>query len=160
MRTRARGSSWSGPARSLPRALAACGLLLTLAGCSVGPLRIERGADAAEHLEFLAGALASEPAQREQLWQAAQREPPGARAALRQALLRTIAGHGGYDPIAAESELRGLLAQSPPADVAAVARARLEDLRVANACRNEVESLKRRLSKVADIEKRLDQERR
>lgn len=160
MRTRVRGSSWSGPARSRLRAGGLALLLLALAGCSVGPLRIERGPDAAEHLEFLARALASEPSQREQLWQEAQREPPGPRAGLRHALLRTVAGHSGYDPASAESELQGLLAQSPPADVAVVARARLEDLRLANACRHEVDNLKRRLSKVADIEKRLDQQRR
>jgi hypothetical protein len=41
-----------------------------------------------------------------------------------------------------------------------VARARLEDLRATNACRAEVDQLKRRLSKVADIERRLDRERR
>jgi hypothetical protein len=131
-----------------------------LAGCSVGPVHVHRGPDAIDHLEYLATALASEPARREQLWRDVLKETTGEQATLHRALLRTVAGHSGYDPLTAESELQGLLAQSPSADIASVARARLEDLRVANACRHEVESLKRRLSKVADIEKRLDQERR
>lgn len=142
--------------RSAPWLLAA----LVAAGCTIGPVHVHRGRDAADHLEYLARALAAEPSQREQLWQSALQERSGEEATLHRALLRTVAGHSGYDPAAAEAELQGLLAQSPAAAVGSVARARLEDLRVANACRNEVEVLKRRLSKVADIEKRLDQERR
>ena len=160
MRTRVRGSSLSGPVRSRLSALAGAGLLLALTGCASAPLRVERGPGAAEHLDYLVRALAAEPAQREQIWQVAQQEGGGDVAALHRALLRSVAGHGGYDPAAAESELQALLAKKPNDEIAAVARVRLEDLRVANACRREVENLKRRLSKVADIEKRLDQERR
>lgn len=161
MRTPVRGSSWSGRSRSRsPDALAGAALLLLVAGCSVGPVRVAHGPDAAEHLEYFAEAIAAEPSRRERLWQSALQEPPGPDAALHRALLRTVAGHSGYDPAAGETELHALLAQKPPRDVAAVARARLEDLRAINACRTEAESLKRRLSKVADIEKRLDQERR
>jgi len=165
MRTPVRGSSLSGPVRIRHRsaAWARCPALLVAvlaAGCSVGPLRMERGPDAADHLEYLARALVAEPAQREQIWQAALQDTPGPDAALHRALLRTVAGHSGYDPAQAQSELQALLAQKPDTEVAAVARARLEELRVSNACRLEVENLKRRLSKVADIEKRLDQERR
>jgi len=159
MRIPVRGSVWSGPVRMLrPSVLAGVGLLL--AGCTIGPLHVHRGTEAADHLEYLARALAAEPSQRERLWQGAQQEPTGEEASLHRALLRTVAGHSGYDLAAAETELQGLLAQNPSADVGSVARARLEDLRVATACRLEVENLKRRLSKVADIEKRLDQERR
>jgi hypothetical protein len=135
-------------------------LAALLAGCTVGPVHVHRGRDAGDHLEYLARALAAEQSQREQLWQAAIQEPTGEEATLHRALLRTVSGHSGYDLAAAEVELQALLAQSPAAEVGKVARARLEDVRVANACRHEVEVLKRRLSKVADIEKRLDQERR
>lgn len=160
MPTPGRGSSWSGPVRSMRRSLLLAGAALLLAGCALGPLHVHRGRDAADHLGYLARALAAEPSQRERLWQEALQEPTGEEASLHRALLRTVAGHSGHDMATAETELQSLLAQSPSDDIGSVARARLEDLRVANACRHEVENLKRRLSKVADIEKRLDQERR
>lgn len=133
---------------------------LALSGCAVGPVHIHRGPDAGDHLEYLVRALTADTQQKEQMWQDALKEPPGDVAALHRALLRTVPGHSGYDLAAAEAELQNILAGSPPADVAPVARARLEDLKLANGCRQEVEGLKRRLSKVADIERRLDQERR
>lgn len=133
---------------------------LLLGGCAMSPVHVHRGPDSGQHLELLMRALAAEPAARETMWQAVQREAPGPQATLRRALLRTVPGHAGYDLAAAEIELQGLLAQSPAPDVAPVARARLEDLRASSACHQEVESLRKRLSKVADIEKRLDQQRR
>lgn len=132
---------------------------LALSGCAVGPVHIHRGPDAGDHLEYLVRALTSDAQQKEAMWQAALKEPPSDQAALHRALLRTVPGHSGYDLAAAEAEFQDLLARSPPGDVATVARARLEDLRLANGCRQEVEGLKRRLSKVADIERHLDQER-
>jgi hypothetical protein len=135
-------------------------LALALGGCALGSLRLQRGQDAAEHLEFLVEALTADSQRRESLWQATLKENPGEDASLRRALLRSVPGHSGYDLAAAEADLQALLAQSPSADVAPVARARLEDLRATNACRAEVDQLKRRLSKVADIERRLDRERR
>jgi hypothetical protein len=104
------------------RNAAAVAAILLLAGCQVGPVRVEHGPDAAEHLEYFATAIAAEPSRREQLWQAALQEPAGPHAALHRALLRTVAGHSGYDPAAGESELHALLAQKPPRDVTAVAR--------------------------------------
>lgn len=158
MLTRVRGSSWSGPVRCLrPSLLFAAA---ALAGCALGPVHVHRGPDAADHVEYLLTALDTPPAGREALWQAAQGEPAGEVARLHRALLRTVPGHSGHDLAAAESELQGLLADGPSADVAPVARARIEDLRASQACRQEVERLKNRLSKVADIEKRLDQQRR
>ena len=126
----------------------------------MAPVHVHPGPDVGQHLELLMRALAADASQRESMWQGVQREEPGQRATLHRALLRTVPGHTGYDLAAAEIELQGLLAQSPAPDVAPVARARLEDLRAAGACRHEVETLKKRLSKVADIEKRLDQDRR
>jgi hypothetical protein len=130
------------------------------AGCALGPVHIHRGVDASDHLEYLVRALTADTQQRESLWQAALKEPVGDEASLHRALLRTVPGHSGYDLAAAEAELQDLLSHSPNADVAPVARARLEDLHLVNGCRQEVEGLKRRLSKVADIERRLDQERK
>lgn len=146
----------SGPMRRAALAVVAA----ALAGCaSLGPMHFHRGPEAGDHLEYLVRALTADTQQKEQMWQDALKEPPGDVAALHRALLRTVPGHSGYDLAAAEAELQDILSHSPPADVAPVARARLEDLKLANGCRQEVESLKRRLSKVADIERRLDQER-
>ena len=158
MRIPARGSSSCGRVRSPVRSVVVSALLL--GGCAMAPVHVHRGHDAAEHMELLTRALTADTSRREQMWQSVQQEEPGPRATLHRALLRTVTGHSGYDLVAAEIELQGVLAQSPPPDVAPVARARLEDLRASSACRQEVETLKRRLSKVADIEKRLDQERR
>jgi hypothetical protein len=139
-------------------ALACAGL--ALAGCSIGPVHVHRGADARDHLEFLVRALGADAAGREAMWQTTLKLPVSEAATLHRALLRSVPGHSGYDVAAAEAELQALLSQSPSADVAPVARARLEDLRATAGCRYEVENLKRRLSKVADIERRLDSERR
>jgi hypothetical protein len=141
------------------RALATVAAAL-LAGCTLGPVHLHRGTDAMDHFDYLVRALTADTQQRETMWQAAIKAPTGDEASLHRALLRTVPGHSGYDLAAAEAELQDLLSHSPTADIAPVARARLEDLRLANGCRQEVESLKRRLSKVADIERRLDQEKR
>lgn len=142
------------------RALALAACAAALAGCALGPVHFHRGPQAGDHLEYLVRALTADPQQKEAMWQDAIKEPPGDQAALHRALLRTVPGHSGYDLAAAEAELQNILSHSPSADVAPVARARLEDLRLASGCRQEVEGLKRRLSKVADIERRLEQERR
>lgn len=138
----------------------AVAIVVFVAGCAVGPVHVHRGAGALDHPEYLVHALTSDSHSREAMWQAAAKEPPGEDAALRRALLRSVPGHSGYDMAAAETELQNLLANSPSADVAPLARARLEDLRAAAACRQEVEGLKRRLSKVADIERRMNEDRR
>jgi hypothetical protein len=136
------------------------GCAALLAGCSLGPVHIHRGAEASDHLEYLVRALTADSQQRESMWQSALKQEPGDEASLHRALLRTVPGHSGYDLAAAETELQDLLSHSPTADIAPVARARLEDLKLVSGCRQEVESLRRRLSKVADIERRLDQERK
>lgn len=133
---------------------------LLLAACSVGPVHLHRGPGANEHLEFLVQAFTADTAGREQMWQTTLKSPASDETSLQRALLRTVPGHSGYDIPAAEVELQALLARSPSAEIAPVARARLEDLRAANGCRQEVEALKRRLSQVADIEKRLDSNRK
>jgi hypothetical protein len=144
----------------MARALTLSIVALALASCAAGPLHVHRGVEPEDHFAYLVRALNSDNEEREDLWRDASREPPGEVATLHRALLRTVPGHSGWDLAAGESELQGLLAQSPSYHVAPVVRARLEDLRTINAYRHEVDQLKRRLSKVADIEKRMDQERR
>ena len=109
--------------------------------------------------DYLVRALTADAAGREELWQAAEHESAGELASLHRGLLRSIPGTTVYDPVAAETALQEIVSQKPSPDVALVARARIEDLHALNACRGDVENLKRRLSKVADIEKRLDRER-
>lgn len=153
------GSAWSGRARC--RALASLAGAVLVVGCAIGPVHVHRGPVAADHLEYLARALEAPPAEREELWRAARTAPEGDEGGLlRAALLRTIPGHSGYDPAAAEGALQALLGKGASDDVAAVARARLQELRAANACRQDVKNLERRLSKVVDIERQLDQQRR
>lgn len=144
----------------LLRTIALALLAAVTGGCTFGALHVHRGQAAGDHLDFLVQALTADAPRRETLWQATLKDAPGEETSLRRALLRTVPGHSGYDMVAAETELQALLSQSPSVEVAPVARARLEDLRAASACRTEVESLKKRLSKVADIERRLDQQRR
>lgn len=141
------------------RRLAAVAAVL-LAGCTTAPVHVHRGADTGSHLEYLTQAMNTPAAQREAMWRAAVEEPASAEATLHRALLRTVSGHSGHDLVAAEAELQQVLASSPSSDIAPVARARLEDVRAMNACRQEADGLKRRLAQVADMERRLDQERR
>lgn len=158
MRTRVRGSGWSGPVLSFR--LSAMLVVLALGACA--DLRLPafmQSESASSPADYLLKALTTDTAGREALWQAAEHESAGEQASLHRALLRSVPGSTLYDPVAAEAALQELVAHNPSADVALVARARIEDLHAVNACRGDVENLKRRLSKVADIEKRLDRER-
>lgn len=152
MRNLGRVSSWNGRARSLSLMLA-----LVIAGCAHLPgIR----PDAREHLEFLAQAMNASLAVREAMWQNARLDQGGAAADLRKALMQSVPDHSGYDPVAAEHGLQALLAQAPSPDVTAVAQVRLAELKAADkateACRAETAALKDRLSKVVDIERKLN----
>ncbi len=111
--------------------------------------------DARDHLDFLAQALTADSQTRETMWKALQNGDSSPNTKLRRALLRSIPGHSGYDPAAAEIHLASLMQQMPATDVGAVARARLAELRADAACRSEVDVLKLRLSKMVNIERQL-----
>ncbi|MBL6750934.1 MAG: hypothetical protein ISP90_10455 [Nevskia sp.] len=132
-------------------------MLLSLAalcaGCATAPQRVP---DALAETEFLGRAMEQSPAAREATWRATLAGRPGIETSLRVALLQSVPEHSGYDPAAAQRGLRALLAQNPPEDVAAVARVRLGELRLRSQCENESLELRRRLSKVAQIERDLD----
>jgi hypothetical protein len=132
---------------------------LALAACAGMPWPLSHDPNLLPPADYLMRALTSDANGREAMWQAAEHETAGELASLHRALLRSIPGTTLYDPVAAEAALQELVSTKPSADVALVARARIEDLHALNACRGDVENLKRRLSKVADIEKRLDRER-
>lgn len=146
-------SSWHGPVR---RAMISLGAAVALAGCATQPFG---GGHAADDLEFLSRALDSGSATREAMWReaAAGRSQDGQ---LRLALMQSVPDHSGYDPAAAQRNLHAFLAQSPPADSAALARVRLNELRSSNQCIGETQELRRRLGQVVDIERQLDDRKR
>lgn len=167
MRTRVRGSGLSGPVRRRGprpmRSLVTVVLPLALGACASTQwpafLKSDSAVAPSSPADYLLRALTVDASGREAMWQAAEHESAGESATLHRALLRSIPGTSLYDPNAAQTALEDLVAHNPSPDVALVARARIEDLHAINACRGDVENLKRRLSKVADIEKRLDRER-
>lgn len=116
--------------------------------------------DARDQLDLLTRALAADAPAREAMWRAAPAAQGPAGAQLGRALLQSVPGHSGSDPAAAEKSLQAILERDPPADVAAVARLRLAQLRTelrgAADCRQEVAALRQRLAQVVDIERNLN----
>jgi hypothetical protein len=79
---------------------------------------------------------------------------------LRVALLQSVPHHSGYDPARAREQLDALASRSPASrDVAMVARLRLAEMGETAACRSEATELRARLSRVVDIERRLNQDK-
>lgn len=153
-----RASSLPGLARLA--ALSCAALVGLLGGCATSPFSGPR-ATATDDLEFLDRALSGGPATRESMWRDTAAGGRGTQEAqLRLALLQSVPDHSGSDPAAAQRALRALLAQSPPPDVAAVARVRLDDLKASgqagNQCVGENQELRRRLAQVVNIERELD----
>ncbi|HWY26199.1 MAG TPA: hypothetical protein VNX47_14840 [Nevskia sp.] len=111
---------------------------------------------AADDLDFLDRAVSSAPAAREAMWRETASAGHSQDTQLRLALLQSVPDHSGSDPAAAQRNLRNLLAQSPPQDLAAVARIRLDELRSSNQCVGETQELRRRLAEVVNIERNLD----
>jgi len=133
---------------------------LGLSACSAMDglhLRSDRSSD---HVELLARALAGDAQTREKMWRDAEPASQSQSAALDRALLQSVPGHSGYDPNAAESGLAALINDMPPSDLEWVARMRLAELktegRATAECRQENAQLKQRLSRVVDIERKLN----
>lgn len=129
----------------------------SLSACGVFPLRTQSVGD---HVDFLARALTADGQAREALWRNA---PPASRsqdAALDRALLQSVPGHSGYDPQAAEAGLKDLINDGPPPALESLARLRLAEIktegRATVECRQENAQLKQRLSRVVDIERKLN----
>jgi len=144
-------------------ALSCAALVGLLGGCATSPFSGPR-ATATDDLEFLDRALSGGSATREAMWHDTVAGGRGSQEAqLRLALLQSVPDHSGSDPAGAQRALRALLAQSPPPDIAAVARVRLDELRVrqddlraSNQCVGEAQELRRRLAQVVNIERELD----
>lgn len=149
-------SSWRGRARLTAFSF---GMAAALCGCTAiqRPVSNSRAVD---DLEFLGRAMEGGGATREAMWKETSVAGHTQDTALRLALLQSIPDHSGYDPAAAQHNLRGLLAQNPPESIAALARVRLNDLRSSNQCVGETQDLRRRLSEVVDIERQLDDRKR
>lgn len=141
----------------------ACRLALVLSlglaasGCASWHLRSLIGTD---HIDFLTRALAADAQTRETWWRNAPPAKQSQGAALDRALLQSVPGHSGYDPMAAESALNSLINEQMPSDMEAVARLRLAELKTerhaAAECRQENAQLKQRLSRVVEIERKLN----
>lgn len=127
---------------------------MLLAGCAA---LFPRQYAAADHLDFLVQALAADARGREVLWHAVSAAEPTDDAQLRVALLQSVPDHSGYDPAAARARLDALASRRPASrDVAMVARLRLAELGETAECRSEATELRQRLSRVVDIERRLN----
>ncbi|MGH8444063.1 MAG: hypothetical protein ACREVL_02295 [Solimonas sp.] len=103
-------------------------------------------------LEFYAAASAS-PARRETLWRGV-RDARDADGGLKLALLQSLPGHSGYDPVQARRRL--LAIARGDGDDGALARVRLAELNAAAECRAETQAMQQRLNKIVDIERSLD----
>lgn len=150
-------SRWPGLVR---RTALSCAAAVLLGGCAMQSLMQSRSTD---QLEFLDRAMSGGPAAREAMWREIQSENRSPETSLRLALLQSVPDHSGSDPAAAQRNLRALLAQNPPSDLAAVARVRLDELRdqaraynASNQCVGENQELRRRLAEVVRIERQLD----
>ena len=138
----------------MPRSAAVAALLaatLALSGCAV-LLPWERTARG--HADFWAEALAADAAAREHLWKQTLLGERDDDRVLRTALMQSLPGHLGSDMRSAERTLRALAERR--SDVGVLARLRLAELGEGRECREETTELKRRLSKVVDIERTLD----
>ena len=125
---------------------------LLMSGCATW-LPALRGGGAQQHLEYFATAATADARALEGLWAAARNNADTPAGDLRKALLQSIPGHSGYNPAGAEGRLASLLSDDSPADVAAMARARLAELRRTQDCQSEMRGLRSRLDKLVDIER-------
>jgi len=147
MRALARVSAWSGLL-----------LLLSLGGCAsmeASSWRLPIGGPGPEPVEFLAEAMKADPQAREAMWQALRGEDAGTEHRLRSALLQSLPEHSGYNRVAAQRNLRKLLAGSLNSGQRAAASVRLHELESATACQVEVQSLRQRMAAVVEIERKL-----
>jgi hypothetical protein len=112
---------------------------------------------ALDEMKFLTVAYEADPMARESLWRTAATAGKSADTDLRVALLQSLPGHSGYDPLAARERLQQLASKpSVPPEIGAVARLRLAHLEQDAALAAEVAQLKQRLARVVEIEKRLN----
>ena len=111
-------------------------ILLTTACAQLPPAAGHLGAAGARwgetnpHLQFLIRIHAGSAAERESMWRALKGSGKnGEVTEFRLALLQSVEGHSGHQPLQAESRLRTLLQKKPSAEIASVARLRLLELR-------------------------------
>jgi hypothetical protein len=123
-----------------------------MAGCAT--VQSVTGLSSMSDIEFLDHAAQATPAAREAEWRSLSTSKDfGEDHALRLALLESFPGHSGYDPAGAQRGLRALLAQNPSEQAALAARLRLAGMSEQAGLLAENADLKRRLSKLVDIER-------
>ncbi|MGH8480916.1 MAG: hypothetical protein ACRES8_00465 [Nevskiaceae bacterium] len=130
---------------------------MLLAGCAAW---FPQKYAAEDHVAFLTQALGADAKGREAMWRNYGAGNGSEAEQLRVALLQSLPHHSGYDPAAARERLDTLATRTPASfDVAVVARLRLAEMGETAECRTETAELRQRLSRVVDIERRLNQDK-
>ena len=112
---------------------------------------------ALDEIQYLTIALEADPGAREALWKTAGTAGKSDEAELRVALLQSVPGHSGYDPVAAHDSLERIAARpAAPEAITTVARLRLAQVDQDAAMAAEITQLKQRLARVVEIEKRMN----
>ncbi len=133
-------------------------MALSFSGCAYMPTN---SGSARQQLDFMAQAMAANPAAREAQWQAMRNDNSSAESSeLHIALMQSIPDHTGYDPVAARRRLKAFLSRNPSPDLAAVARVRIAELDASTSCHDEVSDLRKRMSMMVEIERRQSSEKR
>ena len=148
----------------LMRCLITSALALLLSGCAIlGSWAWPWERDAAppalplpslsNHLQMISAILDGDAERRQQLWFIhGPREQP-AHERLYKAVLRSVPGHPGHNPVLADQQLQQIAADPEHPDLALLARIRLHGLREVGAAGAEVRTLKQRLERIVEIER-------
>ena len=150
MPNQAHDSDWSGRTRRASFKLAT---VLFMAGCAT---RQVTDHDAVYDLQYLQRALNASPAGREAMWRDTEAEARSFDSSIRTALMQSVPDHSGYDPVAAQHTLRGVIAQSPSPGIVALAQVRLDEIRSNSLCYSQNQELRHRLAQVVEIDRNLD----
>ena len=125
--------------------------MLLSSACAHFPLPSTLGAASREPLRFWTSAVEGDAGKREALW----REARQSRSGWDIAMLQSLPDSSHYDPDAAEKSLRAMLKRGLPEDEAMLARLRLIEMDNNRVCRDEVASLRARMSEIVNIETRI-----
>jgi hypothetical protein len=136
---------------------------LLLSGCATIQAGLRGDAPAAfssssSQLDFMVNAMNATPDQREKLWRAHRGDGGSEAGRLRIALLESLPSHSGYDPAAAQRDLRKLAARNTKTDndIRDLARLRLAELDTLRDMQASNTELQQRLDKIVAIERNLD----
>lgn len=107
----------------------------------------------ANHLQVLTAIITGDSERRQQLWFIHGHRNEPAHERLYTAVLRSVPGHKGFNPVLADQELQQLAEGLESPDLAQLARTHLHFLRKEQALSAEVRLLKQRLNRIVEIER-------